>query len=80
MSTDARVRALVVREVEANTAELAPYERIQRIAILPRDLTVDDGELSPTLKIKRRIVEQRYAGLIEQAYAEDLRARGAVPA
>ncbi|MEA2786080.1 MAG: long-chain acyl-CoA synthetase, partial [Candidatus Eremiobacteraeota bacterium] len=75
MSTDPRVRALVIREVTANTAELAPYERIQRIAILPRDLTVEDGELSPTLKVKRRVVEQRYAGLIEAAYAEDLRAR-----
>ncbi|HEY0382667.1 MAG TPA: long-chain fatty acid--CoA ligase [Candidatus Elarobacter sp.] len=75
MAADARVRALVVREIAANTAELASYERIQRVAILPRDLTVDDGELSPTLKVKRRVVEQRYAGLIEQAYAEDLRAR-----
>ena len=75
MSTDPRVRALVIREVAANTAELAPYERIQRVAILPRDLTVDDGELSPTLKVKRRVVEQRYAGLIEAAYAENLRAR-----
>jgi len=75
MSTDARLRTLVIREVAANTAELASYERIQRIAILPRDLTVEDGELSPTLKVKRRVVEQRYAGLIEAAYAEDLRAR-----
>ncbi len=75
MATDERVRALVIREIAANTAELAPYERIHRVAILPRDLTVDDGELSPTLKIKRRVVEQRYAPLIEQAYAENLRAR-----
>jgi long-chain acyl-CoA synthetase len=75
MSTDPRVRALVIREVAANTAELASYERIQRIAILPRDLTVEDGELSPTLKVKRRVVEQRYEALIEAAYAEDLRAR-----
>jgi long-chain acyl-CoA synthetase len=76
MSTDSRVRALVIREVAANTAELASYERIQRVAILPRDLTVEDGELSPTLKVKRRVVEQRYAALIEAAYAENLRARG----
>ena len=75
MSTDPRVRELVIREVAANTADLASYERIRRVAILPRDLTIDDGELSPTLKVKRRVVEQRYAGLIEQAYAEDLRAR-----
>jgi long-chain acyl-CoA synthetase len=75
MSTDDRLRALVIREVTANTAELASYERVQRIGILPRDLTVEDGELSPTLKVKRRVVEQRYAALIEAAYAENLRAR-----
>jgi long-chain acyl-CoA synthetase len=75
MATDPRVRALMIRETGANTADLATYEQIQRVAILPRDLTIEDGELSPTLKVKRRIVEQRYAGLIEAAYAEDLRAR-----
>lgn len=69
------VRALMVREVEAQTADLAGYERIRRVAILPRDLTIEDDELSPTLKVKRRVVEQRYAALIEGAYAEDLRAR-----
>ena len=80
MAADERVRALVIREVEANTAELASYERIKRIAILPRDLTIEDGELSPTLKVKRRVVEQRYAALIEHAYAEDLHAREAAHA
>jgi long-chain acyl-CoA synthetase len=69
------VRALMVREVEAQTADLATYEQIRRVALLPRDLTIEDDELSPTLKIKRRVVEQRYAPLIEAAYAEDLRAR-----
>lgn len=75
MAADDRVRALVIREVETQTADLARFEQVRRVAILPRDLTIEDGELSPTLKIKRRVVEQRYAGLIEQAYAEDLHAR-----
>ena len=75
MSVDAQVRALMVREVAAHTADLAKYEQVQRVAILPRDLTIEDGELSPTLKVKRRVVEQRYAPLITAAYAEDLRAR-----
>lgn len=76
MATDPRVRELVIHEVRTNTKDLAKYEQIHRVAILPRDLTVEDGELSPTLKVKRRVVEQRYASLIEQAYAEDLHARG----
>jgi long-chain acyl-CoA synthetase len=70
-----RVREYVVCEVETNTADLAAFEHVRRVAILPRELTIEDGELSPTLKIKRRVVEQRYAALIAEAYAEDLRAR-----
>lgn len=75
MSVEAQVRALMVREVETHTADLAKYEQVQRVAILPRDLTIEDGELSPTLKVKRRIVEARYAPLIAAAYADDLRTR-----
>jgi long-chain acyl-CoA synthetase len=75
VAADPRVRALTIREVESNTADLAAYEQVHRVAILPRDLTIEDGELSPTLKVKRRVVEQRYAPLVAQAYAEDLRAR-----
>jgi len=75
VANDPRVRALMIREVEAHTADLAKYEQVHRVAILPRDLTIEDGELSPTLKVKRRVVEQRYAPLIGAAYAEDLHAR-----
>jgi long-chain acyl-CoA synthetase len=75
MADDARVRALMVREAVTFTADLASFEQVHRVAVLPRDLTIEDGELSPTLKIKRRVVEQRYASLIAAAYAEDLRAR-----
>ncbi len=75
MANDERVRALMIREVQAHTADLASFEQTHRVAVLPRDLTIEDGELSPTLKVKRRVVEQRYAGLIAAAYAEDVRAR-----
>src|ERR1700681_555880 len=77
LAADERVCALMIREVTANTADLATYERVHRLAVLPRDLTIEDGEIPRTLKIKRRVVEQRYAPLIEQAYAEDLHARAA---
>ena len=78
MASDERVRALMIREVMAHTADLAKYEQVMRVAVLPRDLTVEDGELSPTLKVKRRVVDARYAALIAAAYAEDLRARVAI--
>jgi len=47
------------------------FEQVRRVAVLPRDLTIEDGELSPTLKIKRRVVEKRYATPIGRLYAEE---------
>ncbi len=62
------VRAFVDREVVAQTSDLARYEQIRHVAILPNDLTIEAGELSPTLKVRRRIVENRYARLIDELY------------
>ena len=78
MATDDRVRKLVIREVEFQTADLASFEQVRRLELLPRDLTIEDGELSPTLKIKRRVVEERYAPLIARAYSENLHERKAL--
>lgn len=66
----ADVLDFVQKEVVAKSADLASFESVRRIALLPRDLTIEDGELSPTLKIKRRIVEKKFAELIERAYAK----------
>jgi long-chain acyl-CoA synthetase len=63
------VRELVTREATAHTADLAAFEQIRSCALLPRELTIADGELSPTLKVRRRVVEARYAPLLERAYA-----------
>jgi len=64
----ADVRELMQREVTEKTADLATFEQVRRVALLPRELTVEDGELSPTLKVKRRVVEAKFADLIEDAY------------
>jgi long-chain acyl-CoA synthetase len=63
------VREFIRKEVAEHTADLAPFEQVRRVGLLPRDLTIEEGELSPTLKVKRRIVEQRYADLIAAVYA-----------
>jgi long-chain acyl-CoA synthetase len=65
------VLEFVRREVAGCTADLATFEQIRRIALLPRELTIEDGELSPTLKVKRRVVERKFAALIESAYAPE---------
>ena len=62
----------ITKEVREKTADLASFEQVRRVVILPRELTVEDGELSPTLKVRRRVVEKRFADDIERAYATDL--------
>jgi long-chain acyl-CoA synthetase len=56
---------LLQHEALMHTSDLAPFEHIRTIGILPRDLTIEAGELSPTQKIRRRVVERLYAGLID---------------
>jgi len=67
--SESEIRTLVRREVAAYSRDLAPYERVRRIALLPRDLTIEDGELSPTLKVRRRVVEARYGSLIDSSFS-----------
>ncbi len=61
--------AKVEREVMANLRDLASYETPKKLALLEHDFTIERGELTPTLKVKRRIVEQRYAAEIERLFA-----------
>jgi long-chain acyl-CoA synthetase len=49
--------------------ELAQYEKIKKLTLLTREFTVDSGELTPTLKVKRRVIEQNYKDLIDRMYA-----------
>ncbi|MEK6555785.1 MAG: long-chain fatty acid--CoA ligase, partial [Bdellovibrionota bacterium] len=54
---------------DANT-ELASFESIKKFAVLPTEFTVESGELTPSLKIKRKIVDQRYVKQINELYGE----------
>lgn len=66
--------ALVAAAVKQVNAELATHERIRRFAILPRELSLEEGELTPTMKVRRRVVSERYATRIEQMYLKTHRA------
>jgi long-chain acyl-CoA synthetase len=58
------------KEVDAQTQELSRYEKVKKIALLEEEMTVEGGELTPTLKVKRRVVDEKYKDVIEKIYAE----------
>ena len=64
------VQSKMDREVRTTLRDLASFEVPKRLLLLPRDFTVEAGELTPTLKIKRRVVEQHHRLAIEGLYAE----------
>jgi long-chain acyl-CoA synthetase len=70
MIVDAWVRDLLAKEIEKLTAPLAQYEKPKRFALIEKDFNYTDGELTYTLKLKRRIIEQRYQDLIARLYAD----------
>jgi len=65
-----RVLDLFRRRIEEKMQGLPSYETVKKFRLLPRELTQEEGDLTPTLKIKRRVVAEKYAGLIEEMYEE----------
>ncbi|MGH9436212.1 MAG: AMP-dependent synthetase/ligase, partial [Terriglobia bacterium] len=62
------VCAFMQKQVDDVCRVLAPYEQIHQIALLAREFTIESGELSPSLKVKRFVVEERYRDLIDAIY------------
>lgn len=69
LATFAPAIKLVQSDVASLTRELADYERIRRIALLPDEFTIDRGELTPTLKVKRRVIDQKFGSVIDDLYS-----------
>jgi len=65
-----RIIDLFERQLAGLTTELAQYERVKKVALLENELTIEGGELTPTLKVKRRVVDEKYRGTIDALYAE----------
>ena len=65
----AEVRALIEGEIAAANPRLARVEQVKEFRILDQLLTAEDEELTPTMKLKRKVIAQKYAGLIEAMYA-----------
>jgi long-chain acyl-CoA synthetase len=63
------VKAVIEERVHEVNRRVARYQQLKKIAILDHDLSEERGELTPTLKVKRRVVAQRYGALIDGLYA-----------
>ncbi len=62
-----QVRQLIAAEVEPVNAKLARYERIQAWDLIPAEFTIEGGELTPTQKVKRRVINSKYKDEIDRA-------------
>ncbi len=69
LATNPEIRQAIEAHVEEINQKFARVEQVKKVAILPRDLTQEDGELTPTLKVKRAVVTQKHEKEIEELYA-----------
>ncbi len=65
-----RIRQLFQKEIDQLQKDLPTYERVRRFELLPVQLTVENGEITPTLKVKRNVVEKKFSHLIDKMYQD----------
>ena len=68
MIDDPEIRRVIEEEILERSRDLAPYEQIKKFLVISRNFRIDDEELTPTLKIRRHHLEERYRGLIDRMY------------
>jgi long-chain acyl-CoA synthetase len=62
--------ALIEAEIERQTAHFSRFEKVKKFRIIPNDFTIDTGELTPSLKVRKKVVAEKYADLIDEMYLE----------
>jgi long-chain acyl-CoA synthetase len=62
------VKGLFQSELDRFNQNLDRQEKIRRFALLPNDFTIDNDEITPSLKVKRKVVDKRYKSLIDEMY------------
>ena len=68
MIKNQKVKDKFNEEVKGLMKDIAQYEQVKKVELLPKLFTIDSGELTPTLKLKRKIIHGRYKELIEGMY------------
>ena len=71
------VREVVQAAIDRANQLFGQFERIRKFAILPKELSIDGGELTPTLKVKRKVVDTQYAAVLDALYADEPKASAA---
>jgi len=71
MVKNEKIINFMLAEVDRSTPNLASYEKVKKIALLDREFEIEKGEITPTLKVKRNIIERQYKDLIASLYRED---------
>jgi long-chain acyl-CoA synthetase len=69
LAKEDEVRDVVQKAIDEVNSHVGPVEQIKRFAILDHDLSQETGELTPTLKVKRNVVHEKYAGVVDETYA-----------
>ena len=64
-----KIKQLIRKEIDAVSIDLASYETIKKFALLKEAFTIENGQLTPTLKVKRNVLEEKYRDIIEAMYA-----------
>jgi long-chain acyl-CoA synthetase len=68
---DSRVKGLIQTELDRFNKNLDRQEKIRRFALLSRDFTIDDDEITPSLKVKRKNIDKKYKSVIDQMYVDE---------
>ena len=71
MIADEKINDAIREDINNLQKDLAKYEQVRRFKLLAEPFTIESGELTPTLKVKRKVVEQKYSDLIESMYNHD---------
>jgi len=63
------IHDLAMAEIDRHTQDLSPFEKVRKVAFLQKEFSIDDGELTPTLKIRRSMIEKKYKSVIDLLYS-----------
>lgn len=70
LCADPRINKMMADRIETLQQQFASYEKIKRFTILPKHFTMESGELTNTLKIRRKVLNKNYAGVIDKMYED----------